>query len=316
MRKHGFTEAGKQRWRCVPCGSTGVRSRPDVSSRNSEAAFLSWASSKETVTSASRRLGVVRETASRRFSIFLGSAPAPLPPGRPAVLALDAVTVAPREAVALVAADVSLSSPCGWSFACRESFTSWFGFLSGLRDLGVVPEAVVCDGQRGLLLALRAVWPEARVQRCLIHVHRQALAWLTRHPMTEAGQSLRLLVSALTGVATAAQSRSWAEGFRAWDAGHAAFLKERTFGQGGSWWYTHRRVRAVRSLLRNALPSLFLFTESPSVPRTSNHVEGGINSRIKELLRSHRGLKRHRRIALVSWYLVSRQRRKATRNVT
>jgi hypothetical protein len=52
------------------------------------------------------------------------------------------------------------------------------------------------------------------------------------------------------------------------------------------------------------------------VPRTTNHVEGGINSRLKDLFRIHRGISVQKKIALAAWYLYYRQdERKSTRNV-
>jgi len=62
---------------------------------------------------------------------------------------------------------------------------------------GANPCCVVGDGQKGLLKAVREVFPRAKVQRCVVHVHRQAMAWLTRNPKTDAGRELRQLVSAL-----------------------------------------------------------------------------------------------------------------------
>ncbi|MBU0625588.1 hypothetical protein KKF05_04560 [Patescibacteria group bacterium] len=138
------------------------------------------------------------------------------------------------------------------------------------------------------------------------------MVWLTQNPQTAAGRELRAIVSALLLVCTAAQRDAWLKSLRSWETRHSDFLKERTHGE-SRWWYTHRRLRAVRSLLKNAAPDLFRYVDNPAVPRTSNHVEGGLNSRIKELLRSHRGLSKNQRLALVCWYLDSR--RKSTRNV-
>lgn len=229
------------------------------------------------------------------------------------MLVVDGVSVVKHELVALLAGDPKRSEPVGWDFAARENFDAWRAFLLRLKSRGANPEFVVSDGQKGLLKAVRGVFPCAVTQRCVVHVHRQAMIWLTRNPKTAAGRELRLIVTALLLVRTAAQRDEWLESLRKWESRHANFLKERTYGDNG-WWYTHRKLRAVRSLLRNAAPDLFRYVDNPTVPRTSNHVEGGLNSRVKELLRSHRGLSKNQRLALVCWYLDSR--RKSTRNVT
>jgi len=269
---------------------------------------------KGTVVDAAGGAGVSERTLRRWFSPFWKRPPHPTGRVRSRVLVVDAVTVVRREAVALVAGDPGTSGPVGWAFAARECRGAWSGFLSGLKRRGANPACVVSDGQKGLLKAVREVWPNTLTQRCVVHVHRQAMAWLTRNPKTDAGLRLRPVVSALLLVVTSAERDAWLDSFRSWEREHGDFLKERTSGESG-WWYTHRRLRAVRSLLRNASPNLFRYVDDPSVPRTSNHVEGGLNSRIKELLRSHRGITKRQRLALVCWHLHCRRRGKTTRNV-
>jgi hypothetical protein len=89
-----------------------------------------------------------------------------------------------------------------------------------------------------------------------------------------------------------------------------------TTGRKRTWWYTHRNLRAARSLIRNALPHLFTFVRYPQIPRTTNHVEGGINSRLKELIHRHRGLSQDRKQVLVAQHLAQKNRQKPPRNVT
>lgn len=68
--------------------------------------------------------------------------------------------------------------------------------------------------------------------------------------------------------------------------------------------------------IRNALPHLFTFIDYPHVPRTTNHVEGGVNSRLKELVHRHRGLPQDRKQMLVAEHLGRMKTKKPPRNVT
>lgn len=194
---------------------------------------------------------------------------------------------------------------------------AWHGLCTSLARDALAPMVVIGDGQKGLLTAIRTVWPSVLVQRCLIHVDRQARVWLTRNPKTQAGRDLLDILNGLLRIRTRRQKRRWIRSFRRWCRIHGTFLKERTPHPilPHRWWYTHRKLRAVRSLLRNAIPDLFVFVSHPEVPRTSNHVEGGINSRIKELYRSHRGLSLEKKTTLTAWYLAKRQGQKPTRFV-
>lgn len=129
------------------------------------------------------------------------------------------------------------------------------------------------------------------------------MLWITQRPKTLAGQDLRILVRSLLSVRTRRQKRRWIRRWRGWHRKYQKFLNERSYYDPAngkrSWWYTHRKLRAVRSLIRNSLPDLFAFVGHPEIPRTSNYVEGGINSRLKELLHRHRGLSLKRKRVLV-----------------
>jgi len=213
-----------------------------------------------------------------------------------------------HQRVVLVAQDVR-RYPVTWAFAERETFDGWWQVLKGLRAAGIEPRFVVCDGHTGLLKALRIIWPCALIQRCLIHVVRQARLGLTQNPKTPAGQALLDLVKRLLKIRTRRQRRRWLRAYRLWLCRYDAFLRQRTLNPSGPrrWWYTHRKPRGVRSLLNNSLPNLFHFIRYPEIPRTTNHVEGGINSRIKDLFRRHRGLSLNRKTILTAYYLSSRQ---------
>jgi len=315
MQSWGTHPSGARRWRCRGCGTNAVWSREDNRARARRALFIAWLSGKRTLGEVAAARSVSKRTLVRWFAQAWTTPPRPHPPENVRVIVLDATSIEARRCVMLIAGDADRRSPVSWDMAARESAGSWTPFLSALRRAGASPPYVVCDAQKGLIKAIREVWPAARIQRCLIHVTRQARLWLTLRPKTRAGTELLGIVRALVSVRTRRQKRRWVRRFHRWQKRHAAFLKERTSGV-GRWWYTHRKLRAVRSLLNNAIPDIFRFVSDPSVPRTSNHVEGGLNARIKELLRCHRGLPLKKKIALAAWYLHLRQGRKPTRNVT
>ena len=218
--------------------------------------------------------------------------------------------------VCLIAVDTATGKPVDWILAEKECFASWYTFFNQLAAKGIVPEGTVSDAQKGLLKALSAVYPGIPHQRCLIHVHRQACIWLTKHPKTDAGADLLILTHLLIGVRTRTGAEDWVQSFQEWVDTYHPFLAERTHSDAKRWWYTHRTLRAVRSLLANALPELYTFLNHTKIPRTSNHVEGGINARLRELLRCHRGLTAAQRGSFSCWFLSLKQTQKPTRNAT
>ena len=315
MSKWGKTAAGLTRWFRPNCKISRTRVRKDNRERTRLSLFVRWLTSKDSLHDLAKKQSVSLRTIRRWFDPLWCDEPKPKLPSATRVLVLDATSIVPRSCVLLIAGDDDRREPVLWMPAVRECYEVWFKFLMELAQASVMPSVVVCDGQRGLLKAIHEVWPETKIQRCLIHIIRQASNWLTQNPKTKAGQELLVLVRQLSAIRTKRQKRRWVRGFKSWHRKHDHFLKERTYSLSGRWWYTHRKLRGTRSLLRNAIPDLFRFVTDPSIPRTSNHVEGGLNARIKELFRCHRGFSPTKKLALASWYLALRQGQRPTRNV-
>lgn len=315
MQRRGKTAAGTQRWFCSTCLKSGIKNNPWVVKRHKTGLFIRWLCGNATLSELARKHRLTQRTLQRHFKPLWKQLPSPQIPQslRDQSLILDAVSIESRRLMALIGR--TRNHVVNWTFAERESYESWLCFCSQLPE----PHAVVCDGQRGLLAAIMACWPIVPIQRCIIHVIRQAQAKLTCHPKTLAGKDLRQLAKAISTIRTRRQKRRWIRRWQTWCRKYHRFLAERSYSdiqnRKRSWWYTHRKIRAVRSLIRNSLPHLFTFIGHPEIPRTSNHVEGGINSRLKELLHRHRGLSLSRKQILSAWFLTLKSIQKPPRNV-
>ncbi len=292
------------------CGKNAVRTRNDHREKKRRSLFVMWLTSKKTLVEIALSSRVSVQTVLTWFSPFWDNPPKPCISGTTKHLVLDATSVAPRECMLLIAGDASIHRPVSWTTVQRECLDVWQRFLYHLALSGVEPSVVICDGQRGLIRAIHEVWPRAKIQRCLIHVIRQSSLWLTQNPKSRAGMRLLKLVGRLSAIRTKRQKRRWIRSFFSWSRKFGRFLKERTYGPSGKWWYTHRKLRGTKALIQNALPDLFRYVSDHSIPRTSNHVEGGLNARLKELFRCHRGLSVSKKLALASWYLALRQGQK------
>ena len=314
MQRWGTHPSGTKRWRCADCRIHATRTRKDNHLRRRLSLFVMWLTTKSTLQQVAKETGVSTQTLHAWFRPLWTDSPKPVPITNVRVLVLDGTSVVHRQCMLLIAGDADRIKPVSWLPVGREAYDTWHAFLHKLFLDGTQPPVVVCDGQRGLLKAIHEVWPATKIQRCLVHVIRQSCAWLTQNPKTRAGRELLVLVQKLSTIRTKRQKRRWIRAFRYWYRKHDRFLKERTYASTGHWWYTHRKLRGTRSLLRNAIPDLFRFVTDPSIPRTSNHVEGGLNARIKELFRCHRGFRPNKKVALASWYLALRQGQKPTRN--
>ena len=112
-----------------------------------------------------------------------------------------------------------------------EGAKQWLGMLNDLKNRGVKDVCIVCcDGLKGLPESIRATWPEAIIQTCVVHLIRNSLRYVKRSEMKEVANDLRLIYTAPTEDAalewlryvkdkwealypamTAAWERSWVE---------------------------------------------------------------------------------------------------------
>ncbi len=315
MQRWGHSAAGKPRWFCRFCAETRIQKRPDTSRHWRKRQLRLWLTGNSTLESISAHNSCTVRTLLNRFSGFWSDFPLPAIPLTLShtYLVVDAIYLAGHSECVLIGR--TGNGHVFWLFAMQETLVAWVDFFRKLP----MPTALICDAQSGLLSAVKLVWPRIPVQRCLAHLQRLAISKLTRRPQTLAGQELLRLVYEIHGVKTAHDRDNWIASFEAWKRRWERFLKERTCGihpsGKNSWWYTHRRIRALKHTLEQSLFNLFVFVDYPDVPRTSNLVEGGINSRLKELLHRHRGMSLEHKKTLVAHYLDSRNvPQKPTRN--
>ncbi len=80
-----------------------------------------------------------------------------------------------------------------------ESEAAWRALLDDLVKRGLpTPELVIGDGATGLENALAALWPDAPVQRCTVHKHRNLLAHAPERLHEEISNDYRDMISAAT----------------------------------------------------------------------------------------------------------------------
>jgi transposase-like protein len=175
------------------------------------------------------------------------------------------------------------------------------------------PAYAVVDGHQGLRRAILERWPKILIQRCHAHVLREMRGFLTLNPKLKASIDLRILVEDLRCIKTRRQKRRWVHRLYRWRRKYESFLKEKTNTPDGHWRFTHRRLRRARSHIVNALPDLFRYIRDHRVPKTSNQLEGGVNSPIKDLVRKHRGFATYKKLVLAAQYLKKRGRKTSTK---
>lgn len=175
--------------------------------------------------------------------------------------------------------------------------------LDNLIKLGIHIESVTSDGHKSLLKAIKKSSSDIVVQRCLVHIQRMCLLWLTRYPKHQAGQELRRLVLLILKIKTQNDRIYWTRELTKWHNTHKDYINEKTYNEETQrYWYKHKMLRRSYSTIKRALPNMFHYLNNPKIPNTNNGLEGFF-SHLKNHLDIHRGLNTRNRINFIKWYI-------------
>ena len=193
----------------------------------------------------------------------------------------------------------------GFCLVDYESSNNWRNFLKNFNE----PEYVVCDGQNGLIKAIKSVWFNTKIQRCLFHVWMNVKQKLTLNPETQAGQQLLSLSKKLLKIKSIEQANNWQSKFKIWKDKYYEFISQKSVKpETGEIWFTHARLRSAAFNLGKLIlnKTLFNFLNNCEVKSMNNVLEGGINSPIRHLLNCHRGTNFTGQQKIVEIYLLKR----------
>jgi putative transposase len=86
-----------------------------------------------------------------------------------------------------------------WVGTGGEGAKHWLGVLTELKNRGLMDALIVCcDGLNGLPEAITAVWPQADVQTCVVHLVRNTLRYASRQHWQKITTDLRKVYTAPT----------------------------------------------------------------------------------------------------------------------
>jgi len=165
-----------------------------------------------------------------------------------------------------------------------ESEAAWRALLDNLVARGLpTPELVIVDGAPGLEKALAALWPQAPVQRCTVHKHRNLLAHAPERLHEEISAGYTDMIYAATPKEIEARRK--------------AFLRK---------W--RLKCRAVADSLEEAGERLFTFARFPESQwksiRTTNAIER-LHEEFKRRIKTQTVLPNAETAAMLFWALLA-----------
>ena len=165
-----------------------------------------------------------------------------------------------------------------------ESEAGWRALLDNLVSRGMkTPELVVVDGGSGLDRALAALWPEAPVQRCTVHKHRNLLAHAPERLHEEISADYNDMIYAKTKQEIEARRKAFVRKWRL-------------------------KCRAVADSLEEAGDRLFTFARFPESQwksiRTTNAIER-LHEEFKRRIKTQTVLPSAETAAMLFWALLA-----------
>lgn len=166
--------------------------------------------------------------------------------------------------------------------------------LTELKNRGVADVLILCcDGLKGLPDAVRATWPDATVQTCVVHLVRASLRYAGRRDWQVIVKQMRAIYTADTVEAAEAYFAEFASD---WGATYPAM------------------IRTWESAWAEFVPFLEFPAELRHIIYTTNAIES-LNARFRRAI-SHRGHFPNEQAAMKVLYLVATQRRKNRENLS
>ena len=154
----------------------------------------------------------------------------------------------------------------GMWLAQNEGAKFWLAVLTELQNRGVKDIFIACvDGLTGFPEAIEAVYPEARVQLCLVHLVRNSLRYVSYKHMKEVATDLKAIYSASTEAEAELNLELFAE---KWDARYPTISKS---------WRTH---------WARVIPLFAFPADIRKVIYTTNAIES-LNMTLRKVTRNH-----------------------------
>ncbi len=240
---------------------------------------------------------------SRLFRKFLEQAPQiPIKSKTQVHLLVDG-TYLPNGLCLILYFDHDISYVQLYRTSSQEKFREIYQDLKVLKSLGVQVYSITCDGHKSILKAIAKVYPNAVIQRCVIHVKRQCRVYLSSNPKLQASKELLFISKQITGIKTLEQCSLWLLQLHNWYQNHKDILLEESFNTlKNDYWYTHKGLHQAYTLIINALPHLFTYLNDQEIPATTNKLESFFKH-LKEKMLLHSGLRLEAKRNFIKWYL-------------
>jgi hypothetical protein len=204
------------------------------------------------------------------------------------------VMLAYRRSKDLTMLHISLAGKESWYRVARD--------LTHIKNMHFKFSGIVSDGGRGIVSAIKEVFPNTTHQICMAHMHREAIRGLGKKPIDPRVRTLRKLADHMWLIESKEALKWWTVKRDAWIEQHADYLREYRQDTTGQWWYIHKGARKTVRILKKLPETSFKFLDKSLMPKTTNELEASFGHLGKRWL-VHRGLRTYRWENFMKWFV-------------
>lgn len=282
---------GHQRWQCKDCKKKFQANKKVLPLK--EALFCLYVFSKQTLSELAQECQI--ET--KKIQTMFDSIIIPVKKHFPRRIALAVDTTFFEGFAVVVFRDQKTRENLWWKFINKESLEYYAEGKRYLENLGYTFSSITGDGLPGL----PSVFPGIPFQYCHFHAKKNITRYITRNPQLEPGIELKFIMDNLVFY----DQPTFIGLLEEWEIKYSYFLKEKTFHPGGTWSYTHGRLRSAIKSMKRMVSLLFTYQKhSFFIPKTTNTLEGFF-AHLKIRVRVHRGISLKRKQKMIQLILLN-----------
>lgn len=274
-----------------------------VSDSNKEIWFKNWIIGKDTFDKISLESGSSKSNLQRYFSKMLIKAPVlEFNTTDEIYLVIDG-TYFPNDICLVVYRNFHLKLIQLYRMTNGEHFEEIVEDLQNLLNLGVQIKSITGDGDKSSLKAIKKVCPKVPFQRCLVHISWMCRIWITANPKYKSGFELKQIAIKIHHINTEYKWQLWLMELILWEEEYRDYINQKSYNiETGKYWYTHKMVRRSFSVIKKALPNMFIYLKDEKIPNSTNALESFFGH-LKDNLNIHRGLSLANRKNFLKCYL-------------
>lgn len=200
---------GKQRYRCANCYHNFTLSNDGVKKANQFVWFYKWIMERQVYQHLTRDSGMSQSSLQRLFKFYLKSPPENTVESKGHVHLLIDGTYFENGLCLVLYYDYDIQYVQLFRQTNQEKFREIKEDLLNLKKLGTQIYSVTCDGHKSIMKAIAKSFPNAIVQRCVVHVKRQIKSYLGAKPQLIQAMELLYYSNRITYINTQQHATQW-----------------------------------------------------------------------------------------------------------